>query len=139
MTVTSTSIESRRGERPETVDSISLIDRVPTDIDLPEVLPTDADLPRIDMSLDDEELCGFSRGMLDIEQDCENSIGEMSSMSSSCVILGVDAQVACSEAISTSGSEGPSIGGRSWFGRSSCSVPGLTSDSARFFRRSFPR
>lgn len=76
---------------------------------------------------------------MDIEHDCVNSTGEMTSMSSSCVILGVDAQVACSEAASASGSDRASNAGRSWGDAASGSVAGITSGSAAVFRRSFPR
>jgi len=59
------------------------------DIDLLEALLTDADLLRMDRGLDDEALRGFSGGWLDIEQDCVNSTGDMSSIPSSCVKLGI--------------------------------------------------
>jgi hypothetical protein len=109
------------------------------DIDLPEALPKEADLSPIDTELDDETLSSFGGSWLDIEQDCVKSTGEMSSISSSCVILGVDAQVACSEAASASGSDRASSTGRLWGGAASGSVAGITTGSTAVFRRNFPR
>lgn len=135
ITVTSISIGSRHGEDVDKCRSTC----ASTDIDLPETLPTEADLPWVDMELDGETLSSFGGRWLDIEHDCVNSTGEMSSMSSSCVILGVDAQVACSEADSASGSDRVPSAGRSWGGTASGSVTGVTSGSVAVFRRSFAR